>query len=98
MKGIRPGSRSIFSHVGPVVLITFVGKNYPFSIVFPLLLFIYLFIFCLCLFTAAPVAHGGSQDRGPIGAVAAGLRQSHSNARSEPRLQPTPQLMAMPDP
>ena len=41
---------------------------------------------------AAPAAYGGSQARGPIGAVATGLRQSHSNAGSEPRLQPTPQL------
>ena len=35
---------------------------------------------------------------GLIGAVAAGLRQSHSNVGSEPCLQPTPQLTAMPDP
>ena len=27
----------------------------------------------------APAAYGGSQARGPIGAVATGLRQSHSN-------------------
>ena len=40
------------------------------------------------------MAHGGSQARGLIGAVATGLRQSHSNAGSEPRLQPTPQLTA----
>ena len=33
-----------------------------------------------------------------IGNVAAGLRQSHSNVGSEPRLQPTPQLTATPDP
>ena len=46
---------------------------------------------------AAPAAYGGSQARGRIGAVATGLRQSHSNAGSEPRLQPTPQLMATPD-
>ena len=46
----------------------------------------------------APVAYGGSQARGLIGAVAASLCQSHSNAGSEPCLQPTPQLMAMPDP
>jgi len=38
------------------------------------------------------------QARGPIGAVAAGLHHSHSNARSEPCLRPTPQLTAMPDP
>ena len=36
------------------------------------------------------MAHGGSQARGRIGAVAAGLRHSHSNAGSEPHLQPTP--------
>ena len=46
---------------------------------------------------AAPAAYGGSQARGRIGAVATGLRQSHSNAGSEPRLQPTPQLTATPD-
>ena len=60
-----------------------------------------LFSFSFCLFAfsrAPPVAHGGSQARGPLGAVAAGLRQSHSNARSEPHLQPTPQLTATPDP
>ncbi len=44
------------------------------------------------------MAHGGSQARGPIGAVAAGLRQSHSSTGSKPHLQPTPQLVAMPDP
>ena len=43
------------------------------------------------------MAHGVSQARGPIGAVATGLRQSHSNAGSEPRLQPIPQLTATPD-
>ena len=45
-----------------------------------------------------PMAYGGSQARGLIGAVATGLRQSHSKAGSEPRLQPTPQLTATPDP
>ena len=49
-----------------------------------------------CLFRAAPAAYGSSQARGRIGAVAAGLYQSH--ARSELRLRPTPQLRAMPDP
>ena len=44
------------------------------------------------------MAYGGSQARGRIGAVATGLRQSHSNAGFNPRLQPTPQLTAMPDP
>ena len=54
--------------------------------------------FVFCLFRAAPTAHGGSQTRGPIGAVAAGLCHSHSNARSKPRLQSTPQLLATLDP
>ena len=34
------------------------------------------------LFRAAPTARGGSQDRGRIGATAASLHRSHSNARS----------------
>ena len=59
--------------------------------------FIFLFFVFLLLRWAAPTAYGGSQARGRIGAVAAGLPQSHSNAGSEPGLQPTPQLMAMPD-
>uniref|UniRef100_A0A8C3YL35 EF-hand domain-containing protein n=1 Tax=Catagonus wagneri TaxID=51154 RepID=A0A8C3YL35_9CETA len=58
----------------------------------------------LCLFfffalsRTAPAAFGGSQARGLTGAVAADLHHSNSNAGSEPRLQPTPQLKAMPDP
>jgi len=56
----------------------------------------YFFIFCL--FRAAPGAYGDSQARGPIGAVAASLHHSHSKGGSELCLQPTPQLMATPDP
>ena len=56
------------------------------------------FFFCLFAFSrATPAAYVGSQARGLIGAVADGLRQSHSNAGSEMHLQPTPQLTAMPD-
>ena len=44
--------------------------------------------FFLSFFRATPMAYGGSQARGLIEATAAGLR--HSNARSEPRMQPTP--------
>ena len=51
----------------------------------------------LLFFRAASTAYGSSQARGHIGAVAAGLHHSHSNAGSEPRLRPTPQLMATPD-
>ena len=40
-------------------------------------IFTYLFIF-----RAASMTHGSSQVRGPIGAAAAGLCHSHSNARS----------------
>ena len=63
---------------------------------FPLFLF---FVFCLFAISGAvPVAYGGSQARGRIGAVDAGLHQSHSNSGSKLRLQPTPQFMATPDP
>ena len=66
----------------------------------------FFFFFCLLSFAvvvvvaiswAAPTAYGGSQARGRIGAVATGLRQSHSNAGPQPHLQPTPQLTATPD-
>ena len=57
---------------------------------------------CDCIYFvflgAVPVAYGGSQARGRIVAVAAGLCHSHSKARSKPHLQPTPQLTAMPHP
>ena len=46
------------------------------------------FLSCFCLFRAAPAACGGSQARGLISPVAAGLCQNHSNARSNPHLQP----------
>ena len=57
------------------------------------------FFLSFCYFSwAAPAAYGGSQARGLIGAVAAGLHQSHSNLGSELHLRPTPQLTATPDP
>ena len=52
----------------------------------------------LLLFRAVPTAYGGSQARGLIGATAASLHHSHSNARTEPHLRPTSQLMATLDP
>ena len=55
----------------------------------------YIFFFS---FKAAPVAYVSSQARGRIGAVVASLRQSHSNTGYKPHPQPTPQLMATPDP
>ena len=57
-----------------------------------------LFFLFFWLFRAAPSAYGGSQTMGQIRAVAAGLRHSPSNTRSEPRLRPTPELTATLDP
>ena len=65
-------------------------RNYTMS----LLIFFSFFLFL----KAAPMAYGGSQAGGPIGATAASLHHSHSDARFEPHLQPTPQLRATPDP
>ena len=64
-----------------------------------LLLFVFVFVFVFFAFSrAAPAAHGGSQVRGLTGAFAPSLRRSHSNRRSEPHLQSTPQLIARLDP
>ena len=73
--------------------------NISLTFIFHISVFVFGFlVFVFLLFRAAPTACGGSQARGLIGAVAAGLRHSHSNARSKPHLQPTPQLTATPDP
>ena len=56
-----------------------------------------LLFFFLSSFRAAPAVHRGSHARDPIGAVAAALQHSHSNATSEPSLQPTRQLTVTPD-
>ena len=69
------------------------GTYVPFSL-YPPQYLLFVFLFFVRLFRAAPVAYGVSQARGPIGAAAASLRQSHSNSGSKPCLQPTPQLMA----
>ena len=44
------------------------------------------------------MVYGGTQARGLIGAIAADLHHSHSNARSKPPLRPIPQLTAALDP
>ena len=44
----------------------------------------YFLLFIYLLFMAAPMAYGGSQARGWIGATAAGLRHSHSHTWSKP--------------
>ena len=54
------------------------------------------FLFCFVLFRATPTSYGGSQARGRIGAVDAGLHHSYSNIGSEPSLRP--QLMATASP
>ena len=66
------------------------------SLIFLLFFFFFLGSFCLLRVTTA--AHGGSQARGRIGAVAAGQCHSHSNTRFKPPLKPTPQLTATLDP
>ena len=55
---------------------------------------VYILFYFICLSRATLEA----QARGQIGAVAAGLYHSHSNARSKLCLRPRPQLRAMPDP
>ena len=86
-----PGHRAYFSLLpsspGPHL------GTFWYFVAFPFLLFIHL---CL-LFRAVLVACGGSQARGRVGITAAGHRHRRC-AGSEPRLQPTPQLAATPDP
>ena len=60
-----------------------------------LLFFFFFFFFFFCLFRVTPEAYGDSQARGPFGAAAPDLHRSHSSARSEPCVRPTPQLTAM---
>ena len=77
------------------------GPSYYYYLKFLFFYFLFLFIYFFCLFVfsrAAAVAYGGSQARGLIGAATDGLQQSHSNAGSEPHLQPTPQLAVTLDP
>ena len=45
-------------------------------------LIVFKFNTLFCFFRNAPAAYRGSQARGLIGAAAAGLQHSHSNARS----------------
>ena len=49
-----------------------------------------LFLVFLSFFRAVPEAYGDFQARGSIAVVATSLHQKHSNAGSEPHLQPTP--------
>ena len=59
--------------------------------------FFFTWAFFFFFFRTTPMAYGGSQARGRIIAVAAGLCHSHSNAGSKQYLWPTSQLTATPD-
>ena len=72
-----------------------ISVAYQHDYIFQHLLF---FFFFLSFSRATPTAYGGSQARGLIRAVAAGLHHGHSNVGSKPCLQPTPQRTATPDP
>ena len=61
-------------------------------------IFFIFYFFVFCLFSATPTAYGGSQARGQIGAVTAGLHHSHSNTGSRAMSATYTILMAMSDP
>ena len=58
----------------------------------------HIYIYDFFFFWTALTAYVNSQARDRMGATAAGLCHSYSNVGSEPCLQPTLQLTAMPDP
>ena len=60
------------------------------------LLFFFFFSY-FCLFRAVPVAYRNSQARGQMGATAARLHHSYTNAVFQSHLQAILQLTAMPD-
>ena len=47
---------------------------------------VFLFIYLFLLSRATPMTYGGSQARGPIGAVVAGLHNTHNNVRPKSHL------------
>ena len=59
---------------------------------------LWFFVFVFVFFRAAVTEYGSSQARVGIKDTTAGLHHSHSNARSEPCLQPIPQLTVTADP
>ena len=73
-----------------LMVVIFLGDFFPLtmdSATLYFLIFFFFFFFCLFAFSrAVPVAYGGSQAKGPVGAVAASLCQSHRSSGSEPRL------------
>ena len=67
-------------------LITVVSHYFYFVISFLLPSSLPSFLPFSLFFLSSPIAYGSSQARSQIGATAAGLHHSHSNARSEPSL------------
>ena len=92
LKGSRASGSELLGYA-ELTLVNFHLSKGMYLTHFEVYLFIYLFIF-----RATPTAYGGSQARGLIIAVAAGLHHSHTNSGSEPHLRPTPQLTATMDP
>ena len=78
----------------------FLSQSIHFGVFWGVLLFCIVFVFVLfCFyFRVATVAYGSSQARDQMGAIVPGLRHSHSNVESEPRVLPTPECMEMSDP
>ena len=90
---------SLFSSVIMNAIFTFQGPlkiTFTFFVLWSFSQSSFLFVcFVFLLFRAAPVAYGGSQARGWIRAIAAGLRQSHSSAGTlthwaRPGIEPSP--------
>ena len=106
LSSLKPGIEQIFKNINQshssvfwvcVKNVCFLFLKYLFYHLVGLWLYFYILFFAF-FSGGAPVAYGGSQARGEIGAVAVGLHHSHGNTRSNLRLRPTPQLMATPDP
>ena len=83
--GVKHGLAQEFRHLGPLIF-PFSRADLPSS------------SSSFLLFRATPARYGSSQARSQIGAPAAGLRHSHSNARFELHMQPMPRFASTPDP
>ena len=82
---------------GSALTLLWLGVGRP-HVLFYFYFYLFIFVF-LPFFLGLHLRHMEVPKlKGQIRAVAAGLYHSHSNTRSEPRLQPTPQLMETSDP
>ena len=78
---------------------TFPGKKMVLLEREPLWNLVAEFCFCFCfIFFSFLGPHPRHMEVPRLGAVAAGLHQSHSNTGSKPSLRPTPQPTATPGP